>query len=115
MILDLRESVQRKYEHWLRQYNCTEDKYAFFDHVQLTGLWAMDTHSRKQQDSTEDVSTSNMYKLRVELLRAYKCYNWTNKIEVVLRGKSIWIYVDPNCRQTASAEDKLTTQNPTWR
>lgn len=45
-----------------------------------------------------DVSTSDMFKLRVGPLKATNFYARSNEMEVVVWGEGIWKYVDSKCR-----------------
>lgn len=52
-----------------------------------------------------DSSSGDLFKLKAE-----NYYLWSIEIEVLLRGKGVWIHVDPNCSTVASQTDETDLQ-----
>lgn len=57
-----------------------------------------------------DSVSSDSLKLKVEPLRITNYYAWSNDMEVVLRGKGIWKYVDPDGHTMANTERDVEQQ-----
>lgn len=56
-----------------------------------------------------DVSTSDMFSLKVEPLKGANSCVWSNIIGSVRQVNGTWKYVYPDCKDTTSVEDKSST------